>query len=72
MIKNVTLVNLGKDDKITSPQWYTYEKICDSCGKKIEMLNQFRHSDAPNTSQEDLCYTCLINKGISFWANIKK
>lgn len=42
--------------------WYTWDEVCDSCGKQIKKYNEHLTTMFPDCNEEDLCLECLRNK----------
>ena len=47
-----------KSDTVQGMLWYSWIEKCDTCGKLIHN-HHMQTTKAPDTSEEDLCISCL-------------
>lgn len=39
--------------------WWSWDEICDNCGKVIFEFGHFQNNSKPDDTEEDLCSNCL-------------
>lgn len=55
-------ITATESESVKGMIWYTWQEICDGCGKIIYNKNDIRTTKKPNMDEKDYCIDCLRNQ----------
>jgi len=48
-----------KSNKPDKCIWYSWDEICDNCGKEIRKFKEFMTTGIPDRAEKDYCLNCI-------------